>query len=95
MAVLLLCEEMEVHNLPVTVYCKGIIPSVQGHIKLYHKGIGDLTVTLWGCWLGCDADHSSPSSTEVVNEWQLYLLSPYPSIGVLWTALPFTPFSCI
>jgi hypothetical protein len=25
--------------------------------------------------LGCDADHSTPSSAEVKNEWELYLLS--------------------
>jgi hypothetical protein len=25
---------------------------------------------------GHDADHSPPSSAEVVNEWELYLLSP-------------------
>jgi hypothetical protein len=25
---------------------------------------------------GRDADHSPPSSAEVVNEWELYLLSP-------------------
>jgi hypothetical protein len=27
-------------------------------------------------WLGCDADHSAPSSAEVKNERELYLLSP-------------------
>jgi hypothetical protein len=25
---------------------------------------------------GCDADHSPPSSAEVVNEYELYILSP-------------------
>jgi hypothetical protein len=32
---------------------------------------------------GRDADHSPPSSAEVVNE-ELYLLSPRASIDVLW-----------
>jgi hypothetical protein len=27
-------------------------------------------------WPGCDADHSPPSSAEVKNEYELYLLSP-------------------
>jgi len=33
---------------------------------------------------GRDADHSPPSSAEVVNEYELYILSPCASIGVLW-----------
>jgi hypothetical protein len=33
---------------------------------------------------GRDADHSPPSSAEVENEWELCLLSPCASIGVLW-----------
>jgi hypothetical protein len=31
---------------------------------------------------GLDADHSPPSSAEVVNEQELYLLSA--SMGILW-----------
>jgi hypothetical protein len=39
---------------------------------------------------GHDADHSPPSSAEVRNEWELYLLSP-PSatMACSGTALPF------
>jgi hypothetical protein len=32
---------------------------------------------------GLDADHSPPSSAEVVNEYELYILSPCASIDVL------------
>jgi hypothetical protein len=31
---------------------------------------------------GRDADHSPPSSAEVVNEYVLYLLSPLVQLGV-------------
>jgi len=27
-------------------------------------------------WPGCNADHSPPSSAEVKNEYELYILSP-------------------
>jgi hypothetical protein len=33
---------------------------------------------------GRDADHSPPFSVEVINEYELYLLSPCAFIGVLW-----------
>jgi hypothetical protein len=43
---------------------------------------------------GRDADHSPPSSAEVVNEYELYILSPSASIGVLWDCFYFfTPTS--
>jgi hypothetical protein len=38
---------------------------------------------------GRDADHSPPSSAEVVNEWKQYLLSPCASIKRCGTALAF------
>jgi hypothetical protein len=43
--------------------------------------------------LGPDADHWPPSSAEVINEYELYILSPLPgtSIGVLWDCFTFTP----
>jgi hypothetical protein len=33
---------------------------------------------------GRDADHSPPSSAEVKNEWELYLVSPNRLHGVWW-----------
>jgi hypothetical protein len=42
---------------------------------------------------GRDADHSPPSSAEVENEWELNILSPCFSIGVLWDCFAFT-FIC-
>jgi hypothetical protein len=41
---------------------------------------------------GRDADHSPPSNAEVVNEQELYFLSPCASIGVLWDCFTFTSF---
>jgi hypothetical protein len=38
-------------------------------------------------WLGCDADHSSPPSTEVKNEYELHLLPPCHLHGGSRTAL--------
>jgi hypothetical protein len=32
---------------------------------------------------GRDADNSPPSSAEVLNEYDFYLLSPYASVGVV------------
>jgi hypothetical protein len=37
---------------------------------------------------GRGADHSLPSSTEVMNEWELYLLSPSAFMVCSGTALP-------
>jgi hypothetical protein len=36
-----------------------------------------------------DFDHLPPSSAEVVNEYELYILSPRASIGVLWDSFNF------
>jgi hypothetical protein len=33
---------------------------------------------------GREADHSPPRSAEGVNEYELYILSPCASIGVMW-----------
>jgi hypothetical protein len=33
---------------------------------------------------GRDADHSPPSSSQLVNEYELYPLSPCASVRVLW-----------
>jgi hypothetical protein len=42
---------------------------------------------------GRDADHSLPSSAEVMNEYKLYLLSPLRLHGVLRDCFTFIPFS--
>jgi hypothetical protein len=39
---------------------------------------------------GRDSGHSPPFSAEVVNEYELYILSPRGSIGVLWDCFTFT-----
>jgi hypothetical protein len=41
-------------------------------------------------WMRHDADHSLLSSAEVVNEQELYILSPCTSIRVLWDSFTFT-----
>jgi hypothetical protein len=38
---------------------------------------------------GRDADHSPPSSAEIMNEKKLYLFSPCASINVLWDYFSF------
>jgi hypothetical protein len=41
---------------------------------------------------GCDADHSPPSTAEVVNEYELYLLRLHMSaVGLLYILPPIPP----
>jgi hypothetical protein len=42
---------------------------------------------------GRDAGHSPPSSAEVVNEYELHILCPCASTGVLWDWFTFTNFN--
>jgi hypothetical protein len=42
---------------------------------------------------GRDADHSPSSNSEVVNERELYILSPCASISVLWDSFNFGTIS--
>jgi hypothetical protein len=52
--------------------------------------MGNMGPFLWGkARPERDADHSPPSCAEVMNEYELHLLSPCASIGVLYDCFTF------